>query len=70
MKNPLASGLSGPSRAASWLVAIGVVVAWNYKDQVLNSGGKFTKKEMKEWNKEKKPDVSHKIKKEVKNTKP
>ncbi|GMH56247.1 hypothetical protein TrRE_jg5317 [Triparma retinervis] len=53
--NFLSSGLNQGGRIASWLVAAGVVVAWNYKDGTgFGFGGDkkgFTKEEMNEWNK-------------------
>jgi len=52
-KNPFASGLGRKGRVGAWVVALGVVTAWNFYENQSN-GEAFTSDELKQWNKDKK----------------
>eukprot|EP00986_Skeletonema_menzelii_P019252 scaffold27348_cov234-Skeletonema_menzelii.AAC.2 len=53
-KNPFSSGLGRGGRMGAWVVAIGVVAAWNYYDNQKNTADSFSKEEQESWNTQKK----------------
>mmetsp|Transcript_17840 Transcript_17840/g.38514 ORF Transcript_17840/g.38514 Transcript_17840/m.38514 type:complete len:93 (+) Transcript_17840:3-281(+) len=52
--NPFSSGLGRTGKIGAWVVAIGVVAAWNYYENNYNTSDSFSKQEQESWNAQKK----------------